>query len=132
MEEYLKPQSPLYNKAEDAYFYPLTTVDQVLVDDKRLSGYNAITITEISFVLLKNKWNLVNGIYQQSIVVDGLNESYNASAKLTYTDDFDVDLQIANNASKISYAKQDADKITFYCLKNKPNIDIPIEVEVGL
>ncbi len=33
MSEYLKPQSPLYHKAEDAYFYPLTTVDQVVLED---------------------------------------------------------------------------------------------------
>ena len=33
MSTYLKPQSPLYHKAEDAYFYPLTTVDQVILED---------------------------------------------------------------------------------------------------
>ena len=38
MSEYLKPQSPLYHKAEDAYFYPLTTADQVIMEDgSRLS-----------------------------------------------------------------------------------------------
>lgn len=38
MSSYLKPQSPLYHKAEDAYFYPLTTVDQVVTyDGGRLS-----------------------------------------------------------------------------------------------
>ena len=30
---YLKPQSPLYHKTEDAYFYPLTTADQVIMED---------------------------------------------------------------------------------------------------
>ena len=33
MSTYLKPQSPLYHKAEDAYFYPLTTADQVVLED---------------------------------------------------------------------------------------------------
>lgn len=33
MSNYLKPQSPLYHKTEDAYFYPLTTVDQIIMDD---------------------------------------------------------------------------------------------------
>lgn len=28
-----KPQSPLYHKEQDAYFYPLTTVDQVITED---------------------------------------------------------------------------------------------------
>ena len=31
MSSYLKPQSPLYHKEEDAYFYPLTTEDQVIM-----------------------------------------------------------------------------------------------------
>ena len=33
MSNYLKPQSPLYHKKEDTYFYPLTTVDQVVLED---------------------------------------------------------------------------------------------------
>ena len=33
MSSYLKPQSPLYHKSEDAYFYPLTTVDQIIMED---------------------------------------------------------------------------------------------------
>lgn len=33
MSSYLKPQSPLYHKAKDAYFYPLTTADQIVMDD---------------------------------------------------------------------------------------------------
>ena len=39
MSSYLKPQSPLYHKKEDTYFYPLTTVDQVILEDgRRLSA----------------------------------------------------------------------------------------------
>ena len=30
MPNYLKPQSPLYHKEKDTYFYPLTTADQVI------------------------------------------------------------------------------------------------------
>lgn len=33
VNSYLKPQSPLYHKKEDTYFYPLTTVDQVVLED---------------------------------------------------------------------------------------------------
>lgn len=33
MSNYLKPQNPLYHKKEDAYFYPLTTVDQIVLED---------------------------------------------------------------------------------------------------
>lgn len=127
-----KPQSPLYHKKEDAYFYPLTTADQVLVDDKKLSDYTIISIREVPFVLQKDKWNLNNDLYSQSIVVKDLTESYNASVKLTFTENLDTNLLIAENAPYIKYAIQDNDTITFYCLENKPNINIPIEVEVGL
>lgn len=45
MSEYLKPQSPLYHKKEDTYFYPLTTVDQVIMDDgNRLGRFNLLSI----------------------------------------------------------------------------------------
>lgn len=44
MSTYLKPQSPLYHKTEDAYFYPLTTVDQVILEDgSRLNTIFAVT-----------------------------------------------------------------------------------------
>lgn len=39
MSSYEKPQSPLYHKTKDTYFYPLTTVDQVIMeDDSRLNA----------------------------------------------------------------------------------------------
>jgi hypothetical protein len=41
---YLKPQSPLRHKSGD-YFYPLTTADQVVMDDgSRLNTLNYISI----------------------------------------------------------------------------------------
>ena len=43
--EILKPQSPLYHKKEDSYFYPLTTEDQVILDNgSRLNSINMLTI----------------------------------------------------------------------------------------
>ena len=40
--------------------------------------------------------------------------------KLLYTDDYDTDLLINENAAYIKYAKQDDNKITFYCLDSQP------------
>lgn len=135
MPNYLKPQSPqspLYHKASDTYFYPLTTSDQVLVGDKKLCDYNIISVKEIPFILQESKWDLNNDVYSQHINVKDLNETYNVDVKLTFTENLDTDLLIAENAPFINYAIQDDDTITFYCLEDKPNIDIPIEVEVGL
>ena len=39
MSSYSKPKSPLYHKEKDTYFYPLTTADQVIMEDgSRLNG----------------------------------------------------------------------------------------------
>ena len=38
---YLKPQSPLKHTGSSDYFYPLTTADQVIMEDgTRLNSYN--------------------------------------------------------------------------------------------
>ena len=44
MSAYLKPQSPLYHKEEDAYFYPLTTVDQVVMEDGNRLNAKMLTV----------------------------------------------------------------------------------------
>lgn len=48
MSAYLKPQSPLYHKTEDAYFYPLTTSDQIIMSDG--SRLNQITSPKAGFI----------------------------------------------------------------------------------
>ena len=131
MPNYLKPQSPLQNRNED-YFYPLTTVDQIIIDEKRLTDYSILSDQEISAVLLEADWVEVNGQYEQSIIIDSLTENYTVDVKLAYTDNYEENLLIHENAAYIKYAKQDDNKITFYCLESKPEIDIPIELEVGI
>lgn len=129
MSNYLKPQSPLQNRNED-FFYPLTTIDQIIVNDNRLSDYSIISDKDINIILSESKWIDDNGQYKQSIIIDNLTEDYNVDAKLAYTGNYDTDLLISENAAYIKYAKQDDNRITFYCLGGKPEIDIPIELEV--
>lgn len=124
MLDYLKPQSPLKNK--NNYIYPLTTADQILVGDKRLPEYSIVSNREINRILHASQWI----DYKQSIVIDNLTEDYNVRAKLSYTGNYESDLLINENAAYIKYAKQDDNKITFYCLDSQPQVDIPIELEV--
>lgn len=131
MPNYLKPQSPLQNRNED-YFYPLTTFDQIMMDDKHLSNYPIIFDEDINITLSTFKWIKVNGQYKQSVTIDNLSEDYNVRAKLSYTGNYETDLLINENAAYIKYAKQDNNRITFYCLGSKPQVDIPIELEVGI
>lgn len=129
MPNYLKPKSPLQNRNED-YFYPLTTSDQILVGDKRLPDYSIISDEDINVMLYASQWAEVNGQYKQSVTIDNLTEDYNVRAKLLYTGNYDEDLLINENAAYIKYAKQDDNRITFYCLDSQPQVDLPIELEV--
>jgi hypothetical protein len=128
---YSKPKSPLQNKNED-YFYPLTTSDQIIVGDKRLPDYSIISNNDINMILFVSNWVEVNGRYEQTIEIENLTENYNVRAKLAYTDDYEKNLLINENAAYIKYAKQNDNKITFYCLDSQPQVDIPIELEVYL
>lgn len=48
---YLKPQSPLQDKSSGDYFYPLTTSDQVILDNgSRLSGSNFLSVDKYDVV----------------------------------------------------------------------------------
>lgn len=130
MLNYSKPKSPLKNK--NNYIYPLTTADQILVGDKRLPDYSIISDEDINITLSKSNWIKVNGQYKQTITIKDLTEDYNVDAKLAYTGNYESDLLINENAAYIKYAKQDDNKITFYCLNSQPQVDIPVELEVGI
>lgn len=44
---YVKPQSPLKDKKSGNYFYPLTTMDQIITENgNRLTSYNLLTIED--------------------------------------------------------------------------------------
>lgn len=128
---YIKPKSPLKENKGDNYFYPITTIDQLIVDgNSRLSEYSIVQNETYRNILLSSNWVLNNNKYIQQVSIDGLTEQYHIDVKPAYTGDLDVDLQIEDSAKCINYAKQDNNRITFYCLKNKPIVDIPIEMGV--
>jgi hypothetical protein len=136
---YLKTQSPVKLRAPlkhyvtDDYFYPVTTIDQIIMDDSsKLNNYSIISSQIISSTLSYNNWYEVNGQYVQVLLINGLTEEYNVNIKVAYTGKLNTDRSLVKSASFVSYAKQDNDIITFYCLKNKPIVDIPIEIEVKI
>lgn len=126
-----KPKSPL--RAGDSHFYPITTMDQIIVDENsRLNDYSIISTREINTVLLADNWiaNANDNDHSQTIQIDGLTEDYNVDVKIAYTDNLEKDLLISESSSYIKYAIQNKSKVTFHCLKEKPIVDIPIELEV--
>ena len=130
---YLKPQSPLQNSGTSDYIYPLTIHDQLIInDDKKLNDYSVTPIQEHYFTLSSNNWIKDNHTYLQIISIEGLTESYNVKVKLNYSNNLKTNLKIKKSANYINYAKQYDNKIIFYCLRTKPLVNIPIEVEVSV
>ena len=125
MSNYLKPQSPLYHKAEDTYFYPLTTADQIIVsNDERLNTLFKKTIRE-SITLQAANWSTTKP-YTQTITLSEYIDDYRVDANVVYGSDDDSALNKA--AGCLTYIEKNHNEIIFYCLKDKPEIDIPIEI----
>lgn len=125
MPNYLKPQSPLYYKTEDTYFYPLTTADQVITSTgERLNSLFKKTIRE-SATLRVADWSETLP-YTQTIILSESTDDYSVDINIAYNDADNTTLNKA--AGCLSYIKKNHKDITFYCLKNKPTIDIPIDI----
>ena len=100
-----KPKSSL--RAGDSHFYPITTMDQIIVDENsRLNDYSIISTREINTVLSADNWisNANGNSHSQTIQIDDLTEDYNVDVKIAYTDNLEKDLLINKLASYIKYA----------------------------
>lgn len=70
--------------------------------------------------------------YSQSVTVAGLTDAKRAHAHPVYSGTLDTDLAIKEACACVSYAKRSGTTVTFYCLEDLPESDIPVEVEVGV
>ncbi len=123
MSNYLKPQTPI--QLNENYIYPLTTADQVILNNgNRLNSLFKKTIKE-TVVLRTTSWSETKP-YTQTITLTESTDDYNVDANVAYGDGDNVALNKA--AGCISYIKKNHKNITFYCLKSKPEVDIPIEI----
>lgn len=123
MLNYLKPQTPI--EFNNNYIYPLTTVDQVIIGNgERLNSLFKKTIKE-NVTLNAANWSNTKP-YTQTITLTYSVDDYDIDTSVAYGDGDNTALHAA--AGCLSYIKKNYKKITFYCLKNKPNIDIPIEI----
>jgi hypothetical protein len=123
MSNYLKPQTPI--QLNDNYIYPLTTADQVILNDgNRLNSLFKKTIKE-NVTLNASNWSDTKP-YTQTITLTYSVDDYDVDANVAYGDEDNAALHAA--AGCISYIKKNHKEITFYCLKSKPKINIPIEI----
>lgn len=70
--------------------------------------------------------------YSQSVTVAGLTDARRAHAHPVYSGTLETDLAIKEACACVSYAKRSGTTVTFYCLEDIPETDIPVEVEVGV
>ena len=120
---YLKPQNPI--KLNNDYIYPLTTADQVITGSgERLNSLFKKTIKETATLQVAN-WSDTKP-YTQTITLNYSVDDYNVDANIAYGDEDNAALHAA--AGCISYIKKNHKEITFYCLKSKPEVDIPVEI----
>ena len=125
---YLKPQTPLQHKDGD-YFYPLTTVDQIVMEDgSRLNSVFKHTV-KTNATLLASNWSN-EAPYTQTITLDdNIDTDLNVDVNIAYSGVKETDDVLNKAASCLTYIKKNINSIVFYCLKKKPEIDIPIEIE---
>lgn len=123
---YLKPQSPLQYKDGD-YFYPLTTADQVILEDgNRLNTVFKHTV-KTNATLLASGWS-ESSPYIQAVTINESIDDYNVDIDIIYSGTKETDLILNAAASCITYVKKNGNEITFYCLNNKPETDISVEI----
>lgn len=122
---YLKPQSPL--EKEGNYFYPLTTADQVILDDgsrldKKLGNNN-----EQFKVLISTEWNGASAPYTQEITVPEIKEGDTPIADIVLADDYGTAAIQEKEWGKIFKIATADEKIVVYA-----NALTEIELEVQM
>lgn len=121
---YLKPQTPI--QLNDNYIYPLTTADQVMLGNgNRLNTLFKKTIKETATLQVANWSDTLP--YIQTITISESTDDYNVDANIVYNGN-EADTELNKAAGCISYIKKNHKEITFYCLKEKPMINIPVEI----
>lgn len=86
--------------------------------------------TTVSATLSASSWVGNSAPYTQSVEVDGLTDNHRASAHPVYPGALAADLVLKEACAAVSYAKHSGSTVTFVCLEDKPETDIPVEVEV--
>lgn len=85
MSSYLKPQSPLYHKEEDAYFYPLTTADQVIMGNgsRLVEDIESFVNTKINEKVIYHKSRNLLPILNSSKTINGVTFTVNPDRSIT-------------------------------------------------
>lgn len=91
-----------------------------------------VDTTFATATLLAASWAGDEAPYSQQIAVAGLTDARTLAVYPAYTGILVTDLAIREACACVCYAKRDGTSVTFWCLEDKPEADIPVQLEVGV
>lgn len=99
--------------------------------DSGVSGVKtAVKTAVVSITLTAAGWAGSNAPYVQPVTVTGLTDAKRAAAYPVYGTVADDNLELKEACGMVSFASRDGSTVTFTCLEDKPEVDIPVCVEV--
>lgn len=91
-----------------------------------------VDTTSIAAVLTADSWVGSEAPFYQKVTVAGLTDKKTALAYPMYSGTCEEMLKMQEACGCVSYAERSANEITFWCLEDKPEVDISLNVEVGV
>ena len=99
--------------------------------DTGVSGVKtAVKTAVVSITLTAAGWTGSSAPYVQSVVITGLTDEKRAMVYPAYGSDMSANIALKGACGMVSLASRDGGTVTFVCLEDKPEVDIPVCVEV--
>lgn len=104
-----------------------------VTDPTPADAMNGLSKRKFPATLLAAGWVEASGMYTQKILINAIVGDDNESVKSwpQYSGDKAADEVMRDACAAITYAKTTAGAVTFTCLDEAPEVDIPIIVEVS-
>ena len=98
-------------------------------------GVTEVQITtqkrDISFTLKANSWNKYGGPpYRQDVIINGITKSMNPRVDIVISEDLSTGKMELNEYCNITKITTDDGKISAYCYRVPPSIDLNLQIEV--
>lgn len=84
---------------------------------------------EVTVTLLASGWSDA-APYTQTVAVEGLTDKLRAKVYPNWPEDAEAELALREETVKVSSCRRSGSTMTFRCLEDRPEMDIPVTVEV--
>lgn len=93
------------------------------------TALNGVKTVSVSATLTVAGWT-GSAPYVQSVAIAGLTDEKRAMVYPAYGNDMSANIALKEACGMVSLASRDGGTVTFVCLEDKPEVDIPVCVEV--